>query len=73
MGAVASVLNHLCLLDAEKAQLRHAAGQDHQRGFGHSRLVQAELREAGRRGLEIGHHPSIAHFGLVQRQETQAL
>lgn len=49
MGAAALEMNHLCLLDAEKAQLWHAAGQDHQRGFGHSRLVQAELREAGRR------------------------
>lgn len=39
--------SYLRLLDAEKPQLRRAAGQDDQRGLGHRRLVQTELREAG--------------------------
>lgn len=70
---VLSGLKYLRLLDAEEPQLWHTGGQDCQRGFSHSRLVQAELREAGRSRLEIQHHPGICHFGLVQGQETQAL
>lgn len=65
--------SYLRLLDAEEPQLRRTAGQDHQRGLGHGRLVQAELGEAGRRRMEVQHHPSVRHFGLVQRQEAQAL
>lgn len=41
-------LKYLRLLDVEEPQLWHTGGQDYQCGFSHSRLVQAELREAGR-------------------------
>ncbi len=73
MPDVQERLEHLCLLDAEEPKLWHTGGQDRQCGFSHSRLVQAKLREAGRSGLEIEHHPSISHFGLIQGQEIQAL
>lgn len=59
-------LTYLSLLDAEKSQLWHTGGKDYQCSLCHCRLVQAELREAGRSRLEVQHHPSIGHFGLVQ-------
>lgn len=61
------------MLDAEQPQVWHTGGQGSQSGFSHSRLVQAELRETGRSGLEIKYHPGVCHFGLVQGQEVQAL
>lgn len=65
--------SYLSLLDAEQPELWHTGGQDPQRGFGHGRLVQAELRETRGSRLQVQHHPRIGHFGLVQGQETQAL
>lgn len=46
-------LKYLSLFDAEESQLWHTCGQHYQRGFRYCRLVQAELKEAGRSWLEI--------------------
>lgn len=64
---------YLGLLDVQEAELRHSLRKDGQRGFRHRRLVEAELRQTGRSRLQVGHHASVRHFGLVQGEEAQLL